>query len=187
MASAAQPRLLTVEEFLRIDFGPELKAELDNGVVRMMAGGTRAHDRVQINLIIALGRRLEGTPCRPSGSDMGIRAHDSSLRYPDVSVICGRNGVEDDKARTMDEPQVIIEVLSPSTSSHDVIVKLPEYKAMSSVETIAYIDPDREHLSIWQCTGRDPDGWTEVRHTRPADLELPSLHITVPHTEIFRR
>lgn len=41
------PRLLTVE-FLQIDFGPELKAELDDGCIRMMAGGSRSHARVQM-------------------------------------------------------------------------------------------------------------------------------------------
>ena len=187
MASHVQPRLLTVEEFLQIDFGPDMKAELDNGVVRMMAGGTRAHDRVQINLITELGVSLRGTECRPSGSDMGIRVHDRSLRYPDVSVICGRDGEEDDRVRTIEDPRVIIEVLSPSTEEHDRKVKLDEYKATASVETIAYIDPEREHMSIWQRTGRDPDSWSEVVHTRPADLALPSLNLVVPHAEIFRR
>lgn len=187
MASSAQPRLLTVEEFLQIDFGPDLKAELDNGVVRMMAGGTRAHDRLQINLIVALGRRLEGTDCRPSGSDMGVRVHDNSLRYPDVSVTCGRDGEEDDKVRTIDDPKVIIEVLSPSTEDHDRKVKLDEYKATASVATIAYINPDLQRMDVWQRTGRDPDSWSEVVHTRPADLELPSLGLIIPHAEIYRR
>lgn len=185
--SLSDPRLLTVDEFLQIDFGPDLKAELDQGVVRMMAGGTRAHDRVAINLIVALGRRLEGTPCRPSGSDMGIRPHDMSLRYPDVSVICGRDGEEDDDVRDVDNPTIVIEVLSPSTAEQDHKVKLSEYKRIPSTETIAYIDPDAEHMTVWQRTGRDPDSWSEVAHTRPADLQLPSLGVVVPAVEIYRR
>lgn len=185
--SLSDPRLLTVDEFLRIDFGPDLKAELDNGIVRMMAGGTRAHDRVAMNLIIALGVQLRGTPCRPSGSDMGVSSHDTSLRYPDISVACGRDELEDDHVRDINDPSVIIEVLSPTTAAHDEQVKLPEYKAIQSVETIAYIDPDREHMTVWQRTGRDPDSWSEIVHTRHADLPLPGLGIVVPSGEIFRR
>ena len=187
MATSIQPRLLTVDEFLQIEFGPDMKAELDNGAVRMMAGGTRAHDRVQMNLIVELGVRLRGSGCRPSGSDMGIRSHDMSLRYPDVSITCGRDGEEDDRIRDLDNPTAVIEVLSPSTSAHDQQVKLPEYKLMASVETIVFIDPDREHMTVWQRTGRDPDSWSEVVHTRPADLELPGLGIVVPAADIFRR
>lgn len=185
--SLSDPRLLTVDEFLQIDFGPDLKAELDNGVVRMMAGGTRAHDRVAMNLIIELGLQLRESPCRPSGSGMGIKPHDTSLRYPDVSIICGRDGEEDDDVRDVDDPTVVVEVLSPSTTEQDHKVKLPEYKRIGTVETIAYIDPDREHMTVWQRTGRDPDSWSEVVHTRHADLDLPSLGLVVPASEIFRR
>jgi hypothetical protein len=67
LASLTYPRLLTAEEFLQIDFGPDLKAELDDGVIRMIAGGTRAHARVQANLTITLGNALSGSSCRPYG------------------------------------------------------------------------------------------------------------------------
>lgn len=39
MATPFDYPLLTAEDFREIDFG-ERKAELDNGVIRMMAGGT---------------------------------------------------------------------------------------------------------------------------------------------------
>ena len=89
MATDPHYRLLTAEEFLRIDFGPEMKAELDNGVIRMMTGGTRAHARVQANLMTALGVALRGSGCRPYGSDMAVRTRDRSVRYPDITVDCG--------------------------------------------------------------------------------------------------
>lgn len=187
MASRARSELLTVEEFLGITFPPDMKAELDNGRIRMMAGASRAHDRVQINIIAFLRSILRGSGCRPSGSDMGIRTHDMSMRLPDVSIICGRDGAEDDRTRTVDTPEVVIEVLSPSTADHDRMVKVPEYKALASVETIALIDPETERMMVWQRTGRDPDGWNEVIHTRSTDLALPSRGIVVPHAEIFAR
>lgn len=187
MAARPDERLLTVDEFLRIDFGPDMKAELDNGVIRMMAGAARGHDRVQINLLAFLRTALRGSGCRPSGSDMGVRTHDGSLRYPDVSVTCGRNGAADDAARTVSDPCVVIEVLSPSTSALDRGVKLDEYKALASVETIVLIDPDAERLRLLQRIGRDPDGWSDVNYTRPHELALASLDLSIPHDEIFAR
>lgn len=59
--------LVTTEQFLRMDFGPDKKAELDHGVVRMMAGGTAAHARVQANVLALLRAALRGTGCRPYG------------------------------------------------------------------------------------------------------------------------
>lgn len=91
MASQPDYPPLTAEEFLDIDFG-ERKAELDNGVIRMMAGGTARHARVQLNILVSLARRLRGTGCTPYNSDMAARTRDYSIRYPDVTVYCGRDG-----------------------------------------------------------------------------------------------
>ena len=45
MATLPDYPLLTAEEFLQFDFG-DRKAELDNGVIRMMAGGTARHSEI---------------------------------------------------------------------------------------------------------------------------------------------
>lgn len=178
------PRLLSVEEFLRIDFGPDLKAELDNGVIHMMAGASRRHDQIQVNLIIALGTRLRGTGCRPSGSDVRIRTHDLSMRYPDVSIFCGREGPEDDNCSLFDDPKVVIEILSPSTAHADRTVKLTEYKAMASVDAVALIDPQRERVHVIL---RGANGWSAFDYEGVADLYLPTFGITVSNAEIFAR
>ncbi|WP_375392240.1 Uma2 family endonuclease [uncultured Sphingomonas sp.] len=114
--------LLTAEEFLQIDFG-ERKAELDNGIIRMMAGGTARHARVQAAILVALTVRLRGSRCTPYKSDMAIRTHDRSIRYPDVTVFCGHDGREDDDAKSFDDPRVVFEVLSSGTSRTDLRVR----------------------------------------------------------------
>ena len=105
MATNAR-RLLTVEEFLEIEFtGNEGHClELDNGAIRLMAGGSAAHARVQTNILGNLFARLKGSGCSPYGSDMGVRTHDLSLRYPDVSVFCGRESPENDKLKHKFDP-----------------------------------------------------------------------------------
>jgi Uma2 family endonuclease len=183
---ATQPvyPLLTAEEFLEIDFG-DRKAELDNGVIRMMAGGTARHARVQLNLALALGIRLRGTGCTPYNSDMAARTRDHSVRYPDLSVYCGRNGAKDDNAKAFDDPRVIFEVLSAGTARTDLRVKLDEYKALPSVDTIVFVDIATERLRIIQRTG--PSGWTDIAYDAPTDVALPALDVTIPHAEIFAR
>lgn len=176
--------LLTAEEFLEIDFG-DLKAELDNGVIRMMAGGTKRHARVQSNIIAALAPRLRGTGCGVYGSDMAARTRDRSIRYPDVSVYCGRESVEYDEEISAPDPRIVFEVLSDGTSRTDLRVKLGEYMALPSVDTIVYVDIGVERLRIFQRTG--PAGWSDNTYDVPIDLALPSLDLTIPHDEIFAR
>ena len=184
MATQPDYPLLTAEDFLDIDFG-ERKAELDSGVIHMMAGGTRRHARVQGNIFLALANRLRGTGCSPYNSDMATQTHDLSVRYPDVSVFCGREGPEYDAEKAAADPRVLFEVLSAGTSRTDLKVKIPEYKALPSVDTIVLVDIAAERVRIIQRIGRD--GWTEQGFDEPVDVELPSLQIALPHAEIFAR
>lgn len=184
MATQPDYPLLTAKEFLEIDFG-EKKAELDNGVIRMMAGARARHNKVVINIIRALGNRLEGSGCTPYGPDMATRTHDLSIRYPDVSVFCGHDGPEDDEHKAFDDPRVLFEVLSGSTARTDLKVKLIEYKTLLSVDTIVFIDIVSERLRVVQRTGRN--GWNEQGYDDPVDIALPSLGLTIPHAEMFAR
>jgi Uma2 family endonuclease len=184
MATHPDYPLLSAEEFLEIDFG-DRKAELDNGVIHMMAGGTARHAKVQSNIVAALARRLSGTGCVPYGPDMGVRTRDRSVRYPDVSVYCGRDTPENDELKAFDDPRAIFEVLSAGTARSDLRVKLDEYKALSSVDTIIFVDIVTERLRVVQRTG--PNAWSDVGHDEPFDVPLPPLGIELPHDEVFAR
>lgn len=184
MARQPDYPLLTAAEFLEIDFG-EKKAELDNGVIRMMAGGTARHAEVQTNVVSWLRQRLRGTGCRPYGSDMATLAHDISIRYPDVSVFRGRDVEKNAAAKAFDDPRVIFEILSAGTARTDLRVKLDEYKALDSVDTIVFVDIAIERVRIVQRTARH--GWSDVSHDDPTDVPMPSLDFTIPHDEIFAR
>ena len=178
--AVTEPRLLTVAEFLEIQFPDGVKAELDKGVIRLMGGGSTGHARVQMNLYRFLGNALRGSGCRPYGSDAAIETAES-LRYPDLTIACGPQNDEDGKV--LAEPRVIMEVLSPGTRGHDETDKLAEYLALPSVETVVLVDPLIERVRIVQRLG--PDEWNDRRHPAPADVALPSLGITIPHGEIF--
>ncbi len=179
-----EPPIVTAEEFLAMDFG-EHKAELDNGVIRMMAGGTARHARVQVNIILALGHKLRGSGCMPYSSDMATRTHGISIRYPDVTIFCGRDEPRDDDAKAFDDPRVIFEVLSAGTARTDLRVKLDEYKKLPSVDTIVFVDIATERLRLVQRTG--PNGWSEVLNDEPVDVALHTLAVVLAHSEIFAR
>mgnify|MGYP001297411727 CR=1 FL=1 len=186
MASQPAPYLISADQFLAMEFGPDEKVELDNGVIRMMGGGTAAHARIQANLIVALGTRLKGTGCRPYGSDMAARTHDMSVRYPDVSVYCGdQSSAERDKDKAFTDPRIVIEVLSPSTSTHDQQAKLAEYRDLPSVDTILFVDPDAERVRVVQRTSAE--GWSDNWMATGSDIALPSLSLTLTHDDIFAR
>lgn len=176
---------LTVEEFLAIRFPPDVKAELADGVIVAMAGGTRRHAEVQSNIMLALGRRLRGTGCKPFGSDLGIRTADHGLRYPDVSILCGGSSPDDDGQRASADPRIIFEILSPSTAAIDQGEKLLEYQALASVDTIVFVDPAAQVVRVVQRLGAQ--SWRDDRFVGEDDISLPSLNVMLPRVEVFAR
>jgi Uma2 family endonuclease len=186
MATNPQIYLVSADQFLAMEFGPDEKVELDNGVIRMMSGGTARHAKVQLNISAFLRLRLRGTGCSPYNSDMAARTHVLSVRYPDIAVYCGsQDSAENDKKLAFDDPVVVIEVLSPSTASHDQKDKLIEYRALGSVDTILFVDPEQERVRIVQRTS--PEGWADNWIKQGEDVPLPALKLTLPHSEIFAR
>lgn len=171
-------RRVSVREFLEMDFGGA-RAELDDGIIYMMAGGTPEHALVAARLIRKLGNALDGSGCEPLGSDMGLRTAERTVRYPDVSIYCGPIRGPDDEHS---DPRVIIEVLSPSTAEHDQKVKLLEYKALPGVREILFVDPISGAVRLVRRS--DDDEWSD-RWLGGKDLiELVSVGISVSRADI---
>ena len=59
-------------------------------------------------------------------------------------------------ARAITEPELIVEVLSPSTAAHDRGVKLADYRKIASVEQILLVASEDRHVEVWL---RAEDGW----------------------------
>lgn len=186
MATKADSWLITADEFLRMDFGPDRRAELVEGVVRMMGGGTRLHSRVQTRLLVALSKALTGSGCEAHGPDMGVRIDGDTVRYPDVSIYCGRdNDPAFDKETVGTDPKVVIEVLSESTSRIDQREKLPQYQSVSSIQSIMYVDPEGELIRSVHRTGTL--SWQDSGLIQTLSLDVPSLDVSIPVSEIFAR
>lgn len=179
-------RPITADEFLAIDFGTDKRFELVDGVIQMMTGGTSTHAHVAGNIYHFLRSRLRGTGCLPFNSDMGVRVDETNIRYPDISVHCDNPmAVGKPAVLTFDNPKVIVEVLSQTTSSFDQGTKLEEYRNIASVDTVVFIDPINELTRVFQRIG--PSAWRDDMFAQPHDVDLPSLSLTIPHTEIFAR
>ncbi|MDF0489906.1 Uma2 family endonuclease [Sphingomonas sp. H39-1-10] len=178
-------RRISIEEFLDMDFGGA-KAELEDGLIYIMAGVSEEHARVAANILSFLGPALRGSGCRPYGSDFATRTDERTVRLPDVSVYCNNpSAPENARKKLLGDPQVIFEVLSPSTSSYDQKVKLLEYRALPGVQTIVLVDTSDERVRIVRRVAGDD--WSDSWLPRGVDVPLPSLGITLPHAEIFAR
>lgn len=188
MATLPDTNLITADQFLQMDFGPDIKAELDNGiirVVRMMAGGSIRHSCIQNNLGGMFWAALKGSRCHAHGPDMAVIVNDFSVRYPDLLVLCGKDSASYDRIRAVDDPTVVVEILSPTTASIDNGTKLDEYKSVTSIQSIFIVSPEDETVRVLTRTG--PQSWLDSLHNAGGDIQIAHLDITLVHADIFAR
>jgi Uma2 family endonuclease len=174
----AMTKPMSLAEFLEWESRQELRYEFDGIQPIAMAGGTAAHNRIQRNLALALGSRLRGKPCEFFGSDLKIEVA-GKIRYPDGFIVCSPLANTETVVR---DPAVIFEVLSPSTSGKDRIVKNREYQATPSVQRYVILEQDRIAATVFTRVEGD---WIGHVLTEDAILSMPEIGIELPLAELY--
>lgn len=145
----------TVEEYLALDAEAEdERYEYHHGSVIPMAGAEPEHNQIKDNAARELGNRLLKRGCYVMTSDQRVRVSFGYV-YPDVVVTCAPT-YEDTRPRTLQNPELIVEVTSDSTRARDHSDKLAAYTALDSVQEYWVIEPDKPLLTQYT---RDADGW----------------------------
>jgi len=112
--------LMSVAQYFAQEQISEQRSEYYRGDVYAMAGGTPNHNRITINLASMLNAQFQAGPCEAFASDLRVQVErDIHYAYPDVAVVCGEPKLVLGRSDTIENPLVIIEVLSESTKDHD--------------------------------------------------------------------
>ncbi|NBC20456.1 MAG: hypothetical protein GVY06_05345 [Alphaproteobacteria bacterium] len=136
------------EKWELIDAIPELlKCETPPGPVRpggptARVGATLRHARLSQNIAAALLVRAGGSGCEVL-RDFFVRAINAdgseSFMDPDVIIRCG--AMPNDLERSIDDPSVVFEVLSPSTLARDRGLRFDRYRTLASLHQIILVYP----------------------------------------------
>ena len=137
----AQAKLYTEDDYYNL---PEnVRAELIEGnLIYNQAAPSRIHQTILMELSGTIRDYLKskGGSCRvyPAPFAVKLRKDRKTIVEPDISVICDRNKLTD--RGCTGAPDWIIEIVSPSNSSHDYILKLNLY-ADAGVREYWIVDP----------------------------------------------
>lgn len=182
MDSAALAAPSGLHAFLDWELRRPERFELVGGVVRLVAGGSEDHDRIAGNIFAALRVRLRGSPCSAHGSNLKVVSRAANaIMYPDIFVRCGPR----DGARPwIEDPLVVVEVLSESTAKHDLTRKRLAYEAIPTLHRIVYVSLDEPRLDL-RVRGEDGFWRDDTAEGLGGTLALPELGLTVPLAEIY--
>jgi Uma2 family endonuclease len=152
----------------------------------MMAGTRNEHNDIATSLLVALGSRLRGKPCRPFNSDTKVRLQfrdETRFYYPDAIVVCDRNPPED---VYQDRPIFVAEVISPSTRRVDEFEKREAYLSIPTLVTYLMIETFAPRVVAYE---RQADGSFAQRlyeGTRAA-IPLDAIGVSLPLAEVYDR
>ena len=186
MSSAAIKRRFTPQEYLALERKSETRNEYYNGEIFAMAGASREHNLISVNLLRDIGNQLEDRPCEAYTSDMRVSIEATGLyTYPDVSVVCGEPRFQDRELDTLLNPTVIVEVLSPTTEAYDRGVKFSHYRSIGSLREFVLISQDRMWVERFTRQGND---WVLSDLTEPDQvLKLESIDCEISLSRIYAK
>ncbi|WHY85041.1 Uma2 family endonuclease [Neobacillus novalis] len=128
--SLPQDHLIKLEEFYKMREETDKLIEYIDGNVFMSPSPSTKHQRVSSRLHVKLFHFLEGKSCEVFPAPFDIELHRENMEgnkiiIPDLSVICDKSGLTEN--RYVGAPALIMEILSPSNQSHDLVFKLNLY------------------------------------------------------------
>jgi Uma2 family endonuclease len=169
-------RHYSVEEYLGLAEGSNLRLEYFEGEIFAMSGGSLDHNRISLNLSESLAAgRSRG--CRSYVSDIRVATPGGLYTYPDVMMICGEPKYTEERPPSITNPVLIAEVLSDSTRDYDRGQKFELYRAIPTLRDYLLIDQyaiDVEHR--YMAGAR----WESKRHQRREEsLSLTGVDLSV--------
>ncbi len=184
----ADRRRLTDEEYFDLDQQEGVRYDLWNGEpfamdVMAMPGGSLRHSLIAMSVGKALLDRLGGRGCRVFNSDLRLRlSSDGDYCHPDVILVCDPAPYE----QYIDNPLLIVEVLSAGTESDDRGLKFQRYRALPSLQAYLLLAQDRPHAELYQRAGEGLWHLTEASGVE-AVLKITGLDLALPLAEIYRQ
>ena len=138
-----------------LTWGENERIEIINGEAVMMSPPTRIHQEILMELSRQLANFLEGKKCKVYPAPFAVRLFEKdgdtpedvdTMVEPDISVVCDHDKL--DKHGCKGAPDLVVEVLSPSTQRHDRLVKLDLYQR-AGVREYWIVDPDSSTVQVF--------------------------------------
>ncbi|MCL2574123.1 MAG: Uma2 family endonuclease [Defluviitaleaceae bacterium] len=158
--------------------------ELIDGVPYAMAAPNTKHQRISMNLSWKFREYLEGKGCEVFAAPFDVRLNfdeaDDIVLQPDLLVVCDKDKI--DEKGCNGAPDLVIEILSPSNTTRDTILKLQKYRN-AHVREIWFVDPDINKVQVFKPNnGEYSFKIYDSEDTVPVDI-LPEFSINMK--EIF--
>ena len=176
---------VSYEEFLQIVRESENRYEYIDGQIYLLASPKVKHQKIVMVLANKLSSWFQNQKCSPLTSPLDVTLYKDNkpnVVQPDLLVICDQENIKADDTY-MGTPALVVEILSESTRSKDMIKKLDLYM-QGGVEEYWIVNPCSAEINIYWFKEREVEKvMTFKKRERAESLTFPGLKIDVD--EIF--
>ena len=180
-----QDQNYTYEEWCNLD--TDKRTELIDGQIYMMADPTSRHQEVLSELFGQLWSFLRDKPCRVYIAPFAVRMYSfkDTAFEPEIVILCDPSKRR--KRGCEGAPDMVVEILSPSTERNDRVLKYKEYMA-AGVKEYWIVHPDDNYVTANRLIDGKYISETYFETDKAPVLILPGCEIdlTVVFKDLFK-
>lgn len=174
-------------EYLSMEDAAETKNEYFDGEIFAMAGGSKNHSIICVNVMWGLREAVMDRDCIAFDGNMKLDIpKENAFVYPDGMVVCEAVAFFEDRNDIISNSMLIIKVLSPTTQAFDRGKKFKYYRSIPSLKE--YVLISQEEPLVESYFRQDGKRWLYTVAREPDDnLVLSSLDHHIGLKEMYRK
>ena len=179
-------KTFTESEYLELERNADFKSEYYNGETFAMAGASLIHNKIVSNLIFLFNQFLKDKPCDVYPSDLRLQVEKSGLyTYPDITIVCGKTELLDNKFDTLKNPTILIEVLSDSTEKYDRGQKFSFYREIPSLKE--YILVSSKTMKIEKFKRLEDGNYLYIESNEHQPFPIDSINMNLNLEDVYNK
>jgi Uma2 family endonuclease len=169
---------LTEAQYLERERLSETRHEFVDGQIFAMAGETKRHEEIVLNIVFALRQKAKALGCRLQTKTIQLRLPSGRYRYPDVMLNC----LNSDDPRIEETPCFLLEVISDSSADTDSHKKLAEYTRIPNVERYVLVEQHSRLAVVYKRQGQQ---WLVETLEEGGEIDIPCIGATLTMEQIY--
>ena len=183
--------LYSPEKYLELETSATFKSEYHDGKLIPMTGGSTNHNQIIINLIAFLKFSLKGKGYRQFAGDVKLWIPEvRRYTYPDLMIVRGEPLYHDGRTDTIENPTIIIEVLSKSAQDYDHGDKFSAYRTIDTFQEYVLVNQYKQQVEHYVKTAEKRWSFREYNaieqqlflEKAPFEISLADLYNEVDFT-----
>lgn len=178
---------VTPDEYLAAERLSDYRSEYLDGGVYPVTGASTNHSRIVLDFGAELSNQSRERGCEVFVLDMKVRLPGSrKFFYTDVVAVCGELQHHDERNDIITNPDLVVEVLSPSTEAFDRGAKFQAYQTVESLKEYLLVAQDRPFIE--QFVRSETGKWEYAAAIGlESSLTLPSIECTLNLSAVYKR